>query len=118
MNTMAAPAEVDAHSDEAAIDPSISGSAVVEQAADVVADTPAEPAALESIDPEPIEAAVDTVEPEENGFEGLGLSPEVVRAVGEKGYRQPTPIQAQAIPTILMGRDVLGTAQTGTSTLR
>ena len=53
-------------------------------------------------------------EPEENGFEDLGLSPEVVRAVAEKGYRQPTPIQAQAIPTILMGRDVLGIAQTGT----
>ncbi len=54
-------------------------------------------------------------EPEEpNGFEVLGLSPEVVRAVTEKGYRTPTPIQAQAIPTILMGRDVLGTAQTGT----
>jgi len=47
-------------------------------------------------------------------FAELGLSPEVVQAVTEKGYRTPTPIQAQAIPSILMGRDVLGTAQTGT----
>ncbi len=53
-------------------------------------------------------------EEEPNGFADLGLSPEIVMAVGEKGYRTPTPIQAQAIPTILMGRDVLGCAQTGT----
>ncbi len=51
---------------------------------------------------------------EQNGFEALGLSPEIVRAVVEKGYTQPTPIQAQAIPYVLMGRDILGTAQTGT----
>ena len=54
--------------------------------------------------------------PEEqpNGFEALGLSPEIQRALLEKGYRAPTPIQEQAIPTVLMGRDVLGCAQTGT----
>ena len=52
--------------------------------------------------------------PDASAFAELGLSPEVVRAVAEKGYRSPTPIQAQAIPSILMGRDVLGTAQTGT----
>ncbi len=49
-----------------------------------------------------------------NGFAELGLSPEILRAVGEMGYSTPTPIQAQAIPTVLMGRDVLGCAQTGT----
>jgi superfamily II DNA/RNA helicase len=49
-----------------------------------------------------------------NGFADLGLSEEIQRALLEKGYRQPTPIQAQAIPTVLMGRDVLGCAQTGT----
>ncbi|MBV8072222.1 MAG: DEAD/DEAH box helicase [Acidobacteriaceae bacterium] len=48
------------------------------------------------------------------GFRELGLSDPVLRAVHEIGYRTPTPIQAQAIPFILMGRDVLGTAQTGT----
>jgi superfamily II DNA/RNA helicase len=48
------------------------------------------------------------------GFPDLGLSPELIRAVTEAGYTEPTPIQAQAIPTVLMGRDVLGCAQTGT----
>lgn len=47
-------------------------------------------------------------------FSELGLSAEVVRAVTEAGYSEPTPIQAQAIPTVLAGRDVLGCAQTGT----
>jgi superfamily II DNA/RNA helicase len=47
-------------------------------------------------------------------FEDLGLSPEVLRAVTDAGYQTPTPIQAQAVPYVLMGRDVLGCAQTGT----
>ncbi len=47
-------------------------------------------------------------------FADLGLSPEVLRAVDEVGYVEPTPIQQQAIPYVLMGRDVLGSAQTGT----
>jgi ATP-dependent RNA helicase RhlE len=47
-------------------------------------------------------------------FNSLGLSAELVRAVSDKGYNEPTPIQKQAIPVILEGRDVLGGAQTGT----
>jgi superfamily II DNA/RNA helicase len=47
-------------------------------------------------------------------FEHLGLSAEVLRAVEDAGYTAPTPIQEQAIPYVLMGRDVLGCAQTGT----
>jgi len=47
-------------------------------------------------------------------FESLGLSAELLRAVTEKGYTEPTPIQAQAIPVVLSGRDLLGAAQTGT----
>ncbi len=47
-------------------------------------------------------------------FEALGLMAEIRRAVSEKGYRTPTPIQTQAIPTILEGRDLMGGAQTGT----
>jgi superfamily II DNA/RNA helicase len=47
-------------------------------------------------------------------FNDLGLSQEVLRAVGDAGYIEPTPIQEQAIPYVLMGRDVLGCAQTGT----
>ncbi|TNE38888.1 MAG: DEAD/DEAH box helicase [Alphaproteobacteria bacterium] len=47
-------------------------------------------------------------------FADLGLSPEVLNAVEDSGYDTPTPIQEKAIPYVLMGRDVLGTAQTGT----
>jgi len=47
-------------------------------------------------------------------FSTLGLSEEIVRAVTERGYTEPTPIQAQAIPAILSGGDLLGGAQTGT----
>ena len=47
-------------------------------------------------------------------FESLGLSAELLRALGEQGYTTPTPIQQQAIPVILQGRDVLAAAQTGT----
>ena len=47
-------------------------------------------------------------------FNDLGLTPELVRAVAEKGYTTPTPIQRAAIPAVLAGRDVLAGAQTGT----
>ena len=47
-------------------------------------------------------------------FNSLGLSPEVLRVLDELGYEEPTPIQTQAIPLLLGGRDVLGSAATGT----
>ena len=47
-------------------------------------------------------------------FNDFGLSPEVLRAIKDAGYQTPTPIQEEAIPFALMGRDVLGCAQTGT----
>jgi ATP-dependent RNA helicase RhlE len=47
-------------------------------------------------------------------FANLGLSEEILRAVSERGYTEPTPIQAQAIPVVLSGRDLMGGAQTGT----
>jgi superfamily II DNA/RNA helicase len=47
-------------------------------------------------------------------FSEIGLGADVLRAIEEKGYTQPTPIQEQAIPWVLQGRDVLGCAQTGT----
>jgi ATP-dependent RNA helicase RhlE len=47
-------------------------------------------------------------------FTDLGLLPEILRAVSEKGYDTPTPIQKEAIPAVLAGRDVLAGAQTGT----
>jgi len=48
------------------------------------------------------------------GFDSLGLADAVLQAVRESGYENPTPIQAQAIPLILEGRDVIGASQTGT----
>jgi ATP-dependent RNA helicase DeaD len=47
-------------------------------------------------------------------FDELGLRPELLRAVAELGYEEPTPIQTRAIPALLDGRDILGQAQTGT----
>src|SRR4030095_764151 len=47
-------------------------------------------------------------------FSDLGLSPEVLAAVRDAGYTEPTPIQREAIPLALSGRDMIGLAQTGT----
>jgi superfamily II DNA/RNA helicase len=47
-------------------------------------------------------------------FAALGLSDELVRAVADSGYSEPTPIQRAAIPSVLMGKDLIGIAQTGT----
>ncbi len=47
-------------------------------------------------------------------FDSLGLNPEILRAVAEQGYVEPTPIQQQAIPAVLQGRDLMASAQTGT----
>jgi ATP-dependent RNA helicase RhlE len=64
--------------------------------------------------------ATDTIEveqaaePELAAFDNLGLSAEVLKSVRDAGYTTPTPIQAQAIPLVLKGRDVMGLAQTGT----
>src|SRR5690554_7678200 len=47
-------------------------------------------------------------------FADLGLSEQLLQAISEKGYTEPSPIQAQAIPVILEGKDVMAAAQTGT----
>lgn len=47
-------------------------------------------------------------------FDKLGLAPEILRAVSEQGYTTPTPVQAEAIPVILAGHDIMAGAQTGT----
>jgi len=47
-------------------------------------------------------------------FTDLGLNPEILRAIRDAGYIDPTPIQARAIPIVLNGQDLLGCAQTGT----
>src|ERR1700712_1249294 len=48
------------------------------------------------------------------GFSGLGLDERVVQALTVLGYEEPTPVQREAIPPLLAGRDVLGQAATGT----
>ncbi|MBB5372999.1 DEAD/DEAH box helicase [Acidocella aromatica] len=76
------------------------------------AEAPAQEAAPE---PQPEqEVAPQEPEAEQDGFAALGLSEPILKALHEKGYLNPTPIQAQAIPVVLMGQDVLGCAQTGT----
>ncbi|WP_312204865.1 DEAD/DEAH box helicase, partial [Mixta calida] len=47
-------------------------------------------------------------------FDSLGLNADILRAVAEQGYRDPTPVQRQAIPVVLEGRDLMASAQTGT----
>jgi superfamily II DNA/RNA helicase len=93
-------------------------------AATVPADPVQSPAEVEADAPvaalEPGDGAADETETadaapvEEIGFAELGLSEPLLRALHDKGYLRPTPIQEQAIPSVLMGRDVLGCAQTGT----
>jgi ATP-dependent RNA helicase RhlE len=54
------------------------------------------------------------VTPSTATFDQFGLAPDILKAVKESGYTTPTPIQAEAIPVVLAGRDVMGAAQTGT----
>jgi len=68
------------------------------------------PAASDGLSTRPASAPISS----DMTFDELGLSPEILQAISEAGYTAPTPIQAQAIPFVLMGRDVLGCAQTGT----
>src|SRR4051794_8447317 len=54
------------------------------------------------------------VTPPASGFDTLGLIEPILRAVRAENYTAPTPIQAQSIPYLIEGRDLLGCAQTGT----
>jgi superfamily II DNA/RNA helicase len=67
------------------------------------------PEAVPAADP-----AAATEAAEQVRFADFGLSPDILRALTAQGYVHPTPIQAQAIPVVLQGRDVMGAAQTGT----
>jgi ATP-dependent RNA helicase RhlE len=60
------------------------------------------------------QSIMETTTEQEVRFTDLGLSPEILDAVRDAGYERPTPIQSQAIPLVLNGRDVIGLAQTGT----
>jgi superfamily II DNA/RNA helicase len=61
-----------------------------------------------------IETTAQPAAPAQVRFSDFGLSPDIQRALTDQGYVHPTPIQAQAIPVVLQGRDVMGAAQTGT----
>ena len=74
----------------------------------VVSDTPAAPAAS-GPPTAPAQPALPAIR-----FADFGLAPEILRALTDQGYVHPTPIQAEAIPIVLQGRDVMGAAQTGT----
>jgi superfamily II DNA/RNA helicase len=77
------------------------------------AETP-DDAQPEDTAPPPLQEVVTPSDKARATFADLGLSDAVLRAIDDMGYRHPTPIQEQAIPVVLMGRDVLGAAQTGT----
>ncbi|NHN88754.1 DEAD/DEAH box helicase [Acetobacter conturbans] len=76
--------------------------------------TIAAPVAVESAPPQPVAEKTAAPEADKTTFADLGLSEPLLRAVLDMGYIHPTPIQAQAIPAVLQGQDVLGVAQTGT----
>ncbi|MDB5412078.1 MAG: helicase, partial [Rubritepida sp.] len=113
------------------VEPVMEAAAPVAETVEPIAETTesvaetAEPAletapVAEAAEPEAAEEAGDEEEeeaepqPPRTTFADLGLSDELLQAVTESGYIHPTPIQEQAIPIVLMGRDVLGCAQTGT----
>ena len=73
-----------------------------------------EPSAEPTADKAPEQEEPAKREKPENGFEKLGLPDAVVEAVKRVGFEQPSPIQAQTIPLLMQGRDVVGLAQTGT----
>jgi superfamily II DNA/RNA helicase len=83
-----------------------------EQGREAVPSAAPEPAIADG--PEAVAGEEAPAAPPRPAFADLGLSDEVLRAVADAGYLHPTPIQEQAIPVVLMGRDVLGCAQTGT----
>ena len=61
-----------------------------------------------------IDDAVDEIDDDLGGFAALGLRPELLKALDELGYEEPTPIQRETIPLLLTGQDLLGQAATGT----
>ncbi len=96
------------------LDTSMQGAPVLASAAeDAVPEDDAVPDDDESY-PEAYDEDEDEPEPARATFADTGLSEPILQAVTESGYLYPTPIQEQAIPVVLMGRDVLGCAQTGT----
>ncbi|GAB2851144.1 DEAD/DEAH box helicase [Pseudoduganella ginsengisoli] len=90
----------------APVEPPVAAAPVVAAAAASAVAAPATAA--------PVAADVPGAAPAQVRFADFGLSPDIQRALTAQGYVYPTPIQAQAIPIVLKGRDVMGAAQTGT----
>ena len=109
-------ADLHTPSDAAAETPAITAEEAACVAAELAAVTFVAPdfAAPDQASAESPQAAPEPAAEPEQIFADLGLSEPILRAIEEKGYRHPTPIQAQAIPAVLSGRDVMGVAQTGT----
>jgi superfamily II DNA/RNA helicase len=104
----------DVPAEATASEPVVSEPVASEPEPEVTAQAPAPEPESSSDEADSDTRVADDAAAEADGFAPLGLSEPILRALHDKGYLRPTPIQAQAIPTILMGRDVLGCAQTGT----
>ena len=66
------------------------------------------------IDSQPLEVSRGNDNENENGFLDFGFNQSILNSIRNKGYKNPTPIQKAAIPELMLGRDLLGQAQTGT----
>jgi ATP-dependent RNA helicase DeaD len=98
--------------EEAVAEEAVAEEVVAEEA--VAEEAVAEEVVAEEVVAEEPVAEEPVAEEPENGFRPLGLSEDIISAVESSGYTIPTPIQAETIPLLLEGRDVLGQAQTGT----
>src|SRR5471030_502962 len=100
-----------------AVEPVAAAAPVIESAAVAAQVAEAAVAAPLAVSAAAVAAPAAAIVPETTAqvrFADFGLSPLILRALTEQGYVHPTPIQAQAIPVLLQGRDVMGAAQTGT----
>jgi len=66
------------------------------------------------IESQPLEVSKGNDKENENGFLEFGFNQSILKSLINKGYKNPTPIQKAAIPELMLGRDLLGQAQTGT----
>ena len=80
---------------------------------DLSASSLPEQATTEQASPEVFTTTIDAQQPE-SGFDGFGFSEALLKTLADKGYSEPSPIQKAAFPELMLGRDLVGQAQTGT----
>ena len=80
---------------------------------DLSASALTEQATTEQASPEVFTTTIDAQQPE-SGFDGFGFSEALLKTLADKGYSEPSPIQKAAFPELMLGRDLVGQAQTGT----